>query len=224
MKVYFIPGIAANSRIFKHIRLPEEFEPVYLEWIKPVRKESLNVYALRLSKKMNTNEAFCLVGLSLGGIVASEIALRTHPRAVIIIGSVPVIAQLPGYYKWARRINMHRLLPGSLYKYAALVKHFFTREPSEDKRDIYRMVRKTDPAFIRWGIDAVLNWTNNEIPKSLTHIHGTRDEVFPFAFTNPTHVIPKGDHMLVISHPGEINRIIQPVLQQTLLPVISAEI
>ncbi len=50
------------------------------------------------------------------------------------------------------------------------------------------------------------------MPESLTHIHGTRDEVFPFAFTSPTHVIPKGDHMLVISHPEEINKIIVQAL------------
>jgi pimeloyl-ACP methyl ester carboxylesterase len=212
MKVYFISGIAADSRVFKHIRVPAGFEAVYIDWIRPYSNESLSDYAIRLAKKINTEESFCLIGLSLGGIVASEIAVRTHPRAVIIIGSVPVYTQLPGYYKWVRRLKLHKLVPGSLYKNAAIVKHFFKREDEEDKKDIYRMVRATDPAFIRWGINAVLNWTNNQLPPSLTHIHGTRDEVFPFAFTSPSHVIPKGDHMLVISHPNEINLILKEVL------------
>jgi pimeloyl-ACP methyl ester carboxylesterase len=208
MKVYFIPGIAANSRIFKHIRLPEPFEAVYLDWIKPVRNESLSAYSIRLLKKINTKEPFCLVGLSLGGIVASEISVRTHPQVTIIIGSVPVANQLPAYYRWVNRLKLHRLLPGSLYKNAAIIKHFFTKENKEDRKDIYRMVRAADPEFVRWGINAVLNWTNNELPQMLTHIHGTRDEVFPYAYTSPTHVISKGDHMLVISHPEEINEII----------------
>jgi pimeloyl-ACP methyl ester carboxylesterase len=212
MKVYFISGIAADSRAFKHIQLPSGFEAVYIDWIKPGIDESLSDYAIRLSEKIDLEENFCLVGLSLGGIVASQIAVRTHPRAVIIIGSVPVYTHLPGYYKWARRLKLHKLVPGSLYKNAAIVKHFFTKENEENKKDIYRMVRATDPAFIRWGINAVLNWTNNELPQSLTHIHGTRDEVFPIAFTSPTHVIPKGDHMLVISHPQEINLILKEVL------------
>jgi pimeloyl-ACP methyl ester carboxylesterase len=208
MKVYFFSGIAADRRAFKHIHMPAGFDAVYIDWISPLINESLSEYAMRLAEKINKEEPFCLVGLSLGGIIASEIAVRYHPHFTIIIGSVPVCSQLPSYYKWARRLKVHRLLPGSLYKNAAFVKHFFTREAPEDKKDIYRMLRAADPSFIRWGIHAVLNWANNEMPKSLTHIHGTRDEVFPFAFTSPTHVISKGDHMLVISHPEEINRII----------------
>jgi pimeloyl-ACP methyl ester carboxylesterase len=212
MKVYFISGIAADRRAFRHIRLPAGFESIHIDWIKPLSNESLKDYAIRLSDKINTREPFCLVGLSMGGIVASEIALRTHPRAIVIIGSVPVYSHLPSYYKWAGRLKFHRVLPGSFYKYASMTKHFFTREPHEDKQDIYRMIRETDPSFIRWGIGAVLSWTNNKMPESLTHIHGTRDEVFPFSFTSPTHVIPRGDHMLVISHPEEINRILAEVL------------
>jgi hypothetical protein len=74
------------------------------------------------------------------------------------------------------------------------------------------MIWDTDPGFICWGIDAVLNWTNQQVPKSLFHIHGTRDEVFPYAFTSPTHTIHKGGHVLVITHAVEINKIIKEIL------------
>src|SRR5664279_562260 len=120
MKVYCISGIAADSRAFKHIRLPEGFNIVFIHWIKPFRKESLHDYAMRLSECINTNEPFCVIGLSLGGIVASEIAVRYKPRATILIGSVPVFSQLPGYYRWVRFLKIHRLIPGTLYKYAAI--------------------------------------------------------------------------------------------------------
>ena len=215
MKVYFISGIAADHRAFKHIRLPEGFETVFINWINPLKNESLGDYATRLSQVINTGEPFCLIGISLGGIIASEIATRCRPKATIIIGSVPVFSELPPYYGWVRRLRVHKLVPGALYKYAAIAKHYFTREAAEDKKDIFRMVRATDSGFIRWGINAVLNWTNEQKPESFTHIHGTRDEVFPFSFTNPTHVIPRGDHMLVISHPEEINTIISQVLSNT---------
>jgi pimeloyl-ACP methyl ester carboxylesterase len=212
MKVYCISGIAADKRAFKHIRLPEEFEIVFIEWIKPLKKESLSDYAKRLSETIKTSEPFCVIGMSLGGIVASEIAVMCKPLTTIIIGSVPVYSQLPPYYKWVRRFQIQKLIPGTMYKFAAIAKHYFTRESAEDKKDVYRMIRDTDPAFIKWGINAVLHWTNEKKPAFLTHIHGTRDEVFPFVFTNPTHVIPKGDHMLVISHPAEVNKIIKEAL------------
>ena len=53
MKVYFISGLAADKRIFKNLRLPEGFEPVYLDWISPLKDESLRDYALRLAKKID---------------------------------------------------------------------------------------------------------------------------------------------------------------------------
>jgi hypothetical protein len=215
MKVYCISGIAADKRAFKHIRLPEGFEVVFIDWIKPAKKESLSEYAVRLADSIDTREPFCLVGISLGGIMVSEIAVKCKPRAIIIIGSVPVCSQLPPYYTWVRRLNIQKLVPGTLYKYAAIIKHYFTREPAEDKKDIYRMIRATNASFIRWGIHAVLHWTNKQKPESLTHIHGTRDEVFPFSFARPTHVISRGDHMLVISHPNEIYTIIRESLSKT---------
>src|SRR6266487_4519719 len=98
MKVYFISGLAADKRVFKHIQLPPGFEAVHLDWISPQKDESLANYALRLADNINRNEPFALVGLSFGGMLATEIAKRYHPAATILISSVPVSTQLPGYY------------------------------------------------------------------------------------------------------------------------------
>ena len=211
MKTYFLSGIAADERMFRHIQLPIGFEPLHLKWEKPLAGESLQNYAHRLADKINTEEPFLLIGTSLGGIVATEIALRFKPLALVIIGSVPSISQLPGYYRIVERLKFHKILTGSLYKFSAKVKHYFTREDGEDKRIIIQMISESDPAFISWGVDAVLKWRNIQIPESLCHIHGTRDEVFPFKFTSPTHIIPKGDHVIVMSRANEINNIIAEI-------------
>jgi len=211
MKTYFLSGIAADERMFRHIQLPIGFERLHLKWENPLANESLQNYAYRLADKINTEEPFLLIGTSLGGIVATEIALRFKPLALVIIGSVPSISQLPEYYRIAERLKFHKILTGSVYKFTAKVKHYFTREDAEDKRIIIQMISETDPAFISWGVDAVLKWRNTQIPESLCHIHGTRDEVFPFKFTSPTHIIPKGDHVIVMSRANEINNIIAEI-------------
>lgn len=211
MNTYFIPGIAADSRIFRRIRLPAGFDEVYLDWNKPLRGESLKSYAARLAENINTEEPFVLIGTSLGGIVATEIALIYNPLAVIIIGSVPAVTQLPGYFRIAEKLKLYKLFPGSLYKFSARVKHRLTRENLVDKKIILRMIAEADPAFITWGIRAVLKWRNRRIPKSLYHIQGTRDEVFPYRFTSPTHTIMKGDHGIVISRHEEVNNILAEI-------------
>jgi pimeloyl-ACP methyl ester carboxylesterase len=211
MKTYFISGIAADARIFRLIHLPNGFDTVYLEWIKPQSDESLENYAGRLAEKINESESFVLVGTSLGGIVATEIALKYNPLAVIIIGSVPVISQLPFYFRLAEKLKLYKLFRGSFYKFSAKVKHYLTKENADDKKIIIDMISETDPAFITWGIRAVLKWRNKQIPKSLYHIHGTRDEVFPYKFTSPTHIISKGDHVIVISRHEEVNNILAEI-------------
>ncbi len=212
MKVYFLAGIAADSRIFKNIHLPVGYEAVYIDWIKPIRDESLSSYAFRLGDAIDRTEPYYIIGVSLGGIIASEISTRYDPISIIIIGSVPTIDQLPGYYRWVRKLKIQKLVPGSFYKITAITKHFLNRAPADDKKTIIRMIRDSDPAFIFWGINAVLNWTNQKIPDNLYHIHGTRDEVFPFVYTSPTHIIAKGGHVLVMSHAEEINKIINGIL------------
>ncbi len=211
MKTYFISGIAADARIFRHIHLPNGFDAVYLDWIKPQSDEPLENYAGRLAEKINTSESFVLVGTSLGGILATEIALKYNPRAVIIIGSIPVISQLPDYFRLAEKLKLYKLFRGSFYKFSAKVKHYLTKENPDDKKIIIDMISATDPAFITWGIRAVLKWRNKQIPKSLYHIHGTRDEVFPYKFTSPTHTISKGDHVIVITRHEEVNNILSEI-------------
>ncbi|HMH33646.1 MAG TPA: alpha/beta hydrolase [Puia sp.] len=209
--VYFISGIAADSRLFRHIQLPEGFKSIHLSWIAPRHKESLKEYALRLSGKINRDEPFILVGLSLGGIIATEISNCLSPTATILISSVPVSAHLPPYYHFARKLGLQKIIPPSFFKWTATTKRLFTKEASEDKIVLKRMIAETDPNFIKWAINAVMNWKNETIPNRLFHIHGTCDEVFPHQFTTPTHVI-KGGHTLVMSHAMEVNQIIDQLL------------
>jgi hypothetical protein len=49
-KVYFISGLGADKRAFSFLDL-SFCEPVFIEWIKPLKNETLQGYALRLGGK-----------------------------------------------------------------------------------------------------------------------------------------------------------------------------
>ncbi|MHA4807538.1 alpha/beta fold hydrolase [Flavitalea flava] len=212
MKAYFISGIGADHRFFKYIRLPEGVEMIPINWKYPSPGESLADYAMRLSEQIDTGGPFVLVGLSLGGIMSVEIAKRIPPVCTILISSVPVSAQLPLHFRIAQRLNLLQMIPPTLLKHAAIIKRFISSESQEDKQMIRQMIRDGDNSFIKWAMQAVLEWKNDKIPHPIWHIHGTRDEVFPISLTHPTHIIPKGGHSLVISHPKEINRFLKEIL------------
>ncbi len=212
MKAYFISGMAADSRVFKHVRLPEGYEPAYLDWIDPLPAESLPSYALRLAKGINDAEPFALIGLSFGGMVATEIARQYKPAITILISSIPVSAHLPSYFRAAAKLRLHKFVPISLLKTAAAAKRFFTRETNEDKKMIMQAIRESDPDMIRWSMEAILNWKNDFIPQPVCHIHGTHDEILPIRYTRPTHTIRRGGHMLIMTEATEVNRILENTL------------
>ncbi|MFM9909975.1 MAG: alpha/beta fold hydrolase [Chitinophagaceae bacterium] len=212
MKVYFISGLAADKRVFKHIELPPHCEVIHLDWIAPIKKESLSAYSKRLGEKINCSEPFCVVGLSMGGMIAIEIARHYQPAHTILISSIPLSQHLPFYFKWAVNVRLHKIVPTRFVKSAAIAKRFFTNETKEDKIIIKQIVRDSDPKFIVWAMEAIATWQNNELPVSYIHIHGTKDEVLPHRLTQPTHTISKGGHLMVMTRAKEINQILQEIL------------
>ena len=212
MKVYFISGLGADKRVFKNILVPSHCEIIHLDWIPPHKKETLTAYSLRLAKKINVDEPFSLVGLSMGGMIAAEIARNHPPAQLVIISSVPSSEQLPVYFKWAAMVNLHKLVPVTLGKSASIMKRLFTAETKEDKKVLKQIIRESDKKFIRWSVNAILNWKTIELPPSYIHIHGSRDEVLPLRYTQPTHTINKGGHLMIMNRAEEINRILQEVL------------
>jgi pimeloyl-ACP methyl ester carboxylesterase len=219
VKVYFIPGIGADYRLFLHLRLPEGYEPAYIHWIPPIKKEQLRDYAHRLMQQVDTTEPFILAGLSLGGIMAVEMAKRNPPVCTILISSVSASTELPRLYRVAGALQLGHLIPASFMKLAAIIKHSIWMRTAAGRRLMRQVISAGDNRFIRWAISAVLDWKNTTIPKPLYHIHGTRDEIFPLRLTTPTHIFPKGGHMFLITHPEAVNNflleVLPPIHQQT---------
>lgn len=214
MKVYFISGLGADSRVFRHLQLPPGFEAVYLDWIKPLQNEPLRDYAMRLAEKIDTSRPFAIVGLSMGGMMAVEISKLYHPVITVLLSSVPGSAHLPFYYRAAARLRLHKIVPVSMLKSASIVKRFFTAEKDEDKKLLQQLIRDTDPAFIRWALNAIVHWNCKDFPGKYIHIHGTGDWLLPIRYTKPTHVIQKAGHLMVLTKATEINRILKDALSK----------
>jgi pimeloyl-ACP methyl ester carboxylesterase len=213
MKVYFISGLAADSRVFRNIQLPVHCEAVFIDWIAPEKNESLQNYSLRLAQKIDTSGPFAIIGLSMGGMITTEIIKLYNPVVAVLISSIPSSKQLPGYFKVAGSLRLHKIVPISLVKSMSVLKRLFTTETPEDKIILRQIVKDSDTNFIRWAMGAILNWNSETLPSSYIHIHGSKDEVLPLRLTKPTHVISKAGHLMVMSRAAEINAILLEVLR-----------
>jgi pimeloyl-ACP methyl ester carboxylesterase len=213
-KVYFISGLGADRRVFNRIEVPGFCEPVYLDWISPMENESLQSYAERLGENINSIQPFALVGLSLGGMIASEIASRLSPVITILISSAPVSDQLPGYFRKLYSVHLSKVLPISLLKSLAILRWLVSTENEEDKYILKQIIKDSDPIFIRWALEAIPNWKKEKLPTPFIHIHGTMDKVLPIRFTKATHIIRDGGHIMVLNRAAEINLILQKTLME----------
>jgi pimeloyl-ACP methyl ester carboxylesterase len=211
IKVYFISGLAADSRIFKNIRLPEGWEIEHLDWIPPLAGEPLDSYALRLAERIDRSRPFALLGMSMGGMIAAILARHFTPLVTVIISSVPAPRFLPPYFKWGQKLGLHKIVPMRLLKSLSLIKRLFSAETNEDKMILRQVIRDSDPRFIRWAMDAILTWEGDELPPSYIQLHGSRDEVLPARYVRPHYLIKGAGHIMILNRAAEINAILERI-------------
>ena len=199
--VYFVPGLAANTSIFKFIQLPnEKFELHFLEWLIPASiNESISDYAKRMCKNIN-QENVVLVGVSFGGIMVQEMAKHMNPKKVVIISSIKTSYELPNRLKIIRNINLYKFFPSySIDSIENFLKFVFGKKFKRqlDKYDEYLSVR--NPLYLKWAIHNVLHWDQRKSSPQLIHIHGTDDEVFPIKNIENCILIEEGTHIMILN-------------------------
>lgn len=198
--VYLIPGLAASSTIFEYIKLPEDtFEIFYLEWFLPLDNESIENYALRMTKEIK-HENPVLIGVSFGGIVAQEMALLIKTRKVIIISSVKSNAELPLRMKIAKSTKAYKFIPTQLLSNIdALAKYAFGENVVTKRLKMYeKYLQMRDQKYLDWAIENVILWRRTESDSKVIHIHGDADAVFPIRHIKNSIVIKGATHTLVI--------------------------
>lgn len=212
MNVYFISGMGADERVFKYISLPPNFTMICLPWLDPIEDESLEQYSKRLANNIDVTNPFVLVGLSMGGMIATEIAKILKPFKLILLSSVPVAAEMPGLYRTLSRYKFNQLVSPSFLKNASILKKFFGKYKPEYRKLLVNVIRDSDPHMLRWALKAIGSWDNKTYPEKYFHIHGNNDNVLPSKNTHPTHIIKGGRHFMVVEKSAEISKVLAQIL------------
>jgi pimeloyl-ACP methyl ester carboxylesterase len=213
MDVYFISGLGADKQAFEKIKLPEQFSAHYLDWIIHGKGETLNDYARRLAAAIDTTKPFSIVGLSMGGMIASAMTQFLQPRKTILISSVGCAEEFPPLFKFARFTQVHRLVPEALFRQPNPVAYFlFGARSKSEKRLMRLIISNADAGFVKWAIGAILSWSNRVRPKALYHIHGDKDKILPIRYTKPDAVVKNGSHFMVWTKAGEVSRLLTEAL------------
>ena len=82
--VYLIPGQGGDGRLFNNLTLPAGFEARHVRYERPEVGMSMQDYAKQLTQQIDTTNKFILLGVSLGGMLATEMSELVDAEKVIV--------------------------------------------------------------------------------------------------------------------------------------------
>ncbi|QIL42466.1 alpha/beta hydrolase [Pedobacter sp. HDW13] len=217
MNTYFISGLGADKRIFSKLKLNEKINIIHIDWIDPKQNETLAAYAARLGGIIDTSQPFALVGVSFGGMIAVEVAKILAPIVTVIISSTMISSQLPGLYRFAGKLGLLKFIPAKLLKSSNKLtqNYYFGTRSGSEKVLLSKIIKDTDPYFLKWAIGSILSWKNETRPERMYHIHGTHDKILYSKTAQPDFVIENGTHFMVYQNAVEISGIINQIILNT---------
>lgn len=162
---------------------------------------------------MNDEEAI-IVGLSFGGMLATEMAIH-HPRTkVIIVSSAKTYKELPFYLRMWRHLPVYKL---HSQKNKILMGRFALNilgsKGEEQKKLQLQILTDSDPSFTRWATGAILNWKNTIVPKNVVHIHGTADKLLPYRFVKADYTVDGGEHVMLMDMHSTISALLKKIVE-----------
>jgi pimeloyl-ACP methyl ester carboxylesterase len=211
-KIYLFSGLGADRRVFEKLSLPGNL--VHIDWLIPQKYESLQQYSRRLIDANQIENNQILLGVSFGGILATEIAQLITAKQVILSSSVQHSRELPLIFRLAGHLHLYKFLPYSLLKKPnSLLRFAFSPLSDEDYQLLRKIVADTDITFLEWTIKQILLWQSNTPATNLLHVHGTSDKIFPFRHTPAIMAIRNGGHFMIYNRAAEVSEIIRKILR-----------
>lgn len=208
-KVYLFSGLGADQRVYQHIDF-SGFDIRHVEWIPASKGESLAHYAQRLLAQIDSEQPI-LIGVSFGGMLATEVAKLITVKKIILISSAQTWQDIPFYCRWLGYLKLHHLLPVQLFIRLPvfILAWLFGVNTLQEKQLLGRIIRETNPVFLKWAVGAILGWDNTRIHPHAVHIHGTHDKVLPARYCKPHIAVAQGGHLMTLVQEDVLSKLIR---------------
>lgn len=211
-KIFLIPGLGADARIFQYIDL-KGHEVVPVSWLEPVKQDTLSTYAQKLIDYYKISPGSIVIGNSLGGMLTIEIAKRVKLGKAILISSIKTKSEAPKSHKWYRYLPLYKLIPTAwLNKTGFIVRKVMGKMSKHHQELFMDMLKGTSPKFIKWALGAILHWDNQTIPSNVYHITGDKDKIFPHQRIKGATLIKGGSHIMIYTKAKEINNWLKEII------------
>lgn len=218
MDLYLLPGLGADHRIFQRLRLAP-YHVHAIDWPRMPVGSTMADFARTMAASVDVDRPHTLIGMSMGGMVAQEMAAITAPARVIILSSWKGPQEMPASIKRMRAAHPERFLTRALLQglLPVIRWHLGVSDP-EGIALLDAFLRRHTLAQLKVQTGAVLDWQGPTTPvEPLVHIHGDKDRLMPIASIGPpVHRVKGGGHFMVVTHAAEVSKRILQALQEWL--------
>ena len=214
LTVYLFPGQGGDHRLFSKLELEPQYRIRHIDYPRPERGTSLPEYARLLSTQIDTTERFALVGVSLGGMFATEIHALLRPERTILISSAKARTELPKQYRIQQFLKIYRIVPGRVSLFFAKILQPLVEPDRRHEAAIFKaMLRDKDPKFLHRSIRMMMEWERREVPKGIVQIHGPKDHTIPLRNVRYDALVENGSHMIVLTRGAEVSALVNHYLK-----------
>lgn len=213
--IYCISGLGADFRIFQKLQIADaEMHPI--EWTIPEPGETLPEFAKRLSAQIQHEDPI-LLGVSFGGMLATEISKVKKVKATFVVSSCKRRSELPAYLRLAGKLRLHQVVPYWLATKSRRLNRFIF-DPRSKAEELYLkqlMLKHSNPVFLQRAVHMILTWQNAAVPGGIIHIHGRKDKLLTPKNVQANFWINDGGHFMIWNKAPEISRCIAEMLHES---------
>jgi len=213
--IYLFHGQGSDHRLFKNLVVPPGYDTVHISYPMPEKREDMHSYAFRILSQIDTTEPFILLGVSLGGMICTELSDTLSPVRTILISSAKTGSELPGRYTFMKTFPVDRIVPKGLIKAGGrLLQGIVEPDRKYDKETFKSMLKEKDPLFLKRTADMIIHWERTTCSRQIVHIHGNKDHTIPVKNVKADYIVDGGSHMMIITRADEINELIGNILSE----------
>ncbi len=211
MTVYCIPGLGCTDKLFINTQL-KNCNIVVLNWPTPNKNDTMQGYAQKFISQINQNKPYCLLGVSFGGMLCTELAHIIKPHKTFIVSSAKHKYELPWFLRLLGKIKLHKLLSERYHRKMAYHGKWFIGFGTAYIPEFLGMVNSMTANYFTYCINTIVTWKRASITAKIIHLHGTSDRLLQFKNTTPNYSIVNGGHAMIVFNASDINNIIEKEL------------